>query len=102
MVRTSLFLLFAVAGSAADACPSFGFETTYLSDFFCGEFGEITGPTTRDMDLGGDGAAPSSASPRPMPGWMDLPIVEEAWRVDPAATLELIERIRAAGGRALN
>lgn len=103
MLRVSTCVVFlTLSGTAAvQACPSFGFETDYLSDFFCRQLDGIAGPTTRTMGAGDPPAAPLGVE-RPTPEWLDLPAVSEAWRVDPAATLELIERIRAAGGRAQN
>lgn len=110
MVRPILILLMLMAmAHGAQACPRFGLETAYLSEFFCREFDALAGqpapapsdePVTRTIEPHqGDG-------PGPLPGlgpdWMALPTVSEAWRVDPAATLQLIERIRAAGGRPMN
>ncbi len=98
MVRLATSIVFLATASAAQACPSFGLETEYLSEFFCRELGDLAGPTTRNM-----GTATSRADdPQPAPDWMELPVISEAWRVDPAATLELIERIRAAGGGPIN
>ena len=87
--------------STAQACPSFGLSSPYLSDFFCDQLGDIAGPKTRTI---GDAVAPKSpenALTRPYPEWLDLPVVQDAWRSDPAKTLKLIERIRDAGGRPL-
>lgn len=90
-------ILTGVAGAAtADTCPSFGFEAPYLSEFFCKQLGDVAGPTTRTID-GGDPAATRWAD-GPGAEWLELPIVQEAWRSDPAKTLRLIERIREAGG----
>lgn len=101
MARILSILMFTVSAGAAQACPSFGLNSPYLSDFFCDQLGEIAGPTTRTI---GDGDAPSNAEDgltRPYPEWLDLPVVQDAWRSDPAKTLKLIERIRDAGGRPL-
>jgi len=97
MARVTTAFLFLASTAGAQACPSFGLETAYLSEFFCREFGEVSGPATRNMGTGSGEQAENAP-----PEWIDLPVVSEAWRVDPAATLELIERIRAAGGRPIN
>lgn len=91
------------AVGAAEACPSFGLTSPYLSEYFCGQLDDIAAPRTRAVT----GADNSSGSPgdtvltQPDPEWMYLPLVQEAWRSDPAKTLKLIERIREAGGRPL-
>lgn len=91
-----------VTAGTAGACPSFGFDAPYLSDFFCSQLDEIAGPTTRAIH---QGSSPSregqSDLTHPEPEWMTLPVIQEAWRSDPAKTLKLIERIRDAGGRPL-
>ena len=102
MVRLIPSIVLIVTAGTAGACPSFGFDTPYLSDFFCGQLDEIAGPTTRAID---QGSSPSREGQddltHPEPEWMTLPVIQEAWRSDPAKTLKLIERIRDAGGRPL-
>ena len=100
------FVVLGFSASAAGACPDFGLSSEYLSQYFCAELGEISGLPTRSADLDGystsapgDVGAGSDALAPPTPEWLDLPVVQEAWRSDPAQTLRLIERIRAAGGR---
>ena len=106
MVRPILVLAMLMAmAHGAQACPRFGLQTEYLSEFFCRELDALS--TTQDAPRIRT-ITPDSpnveASPDPAlgPDWMALPAVSEAWRGDPAATLELIERIRAAGGRPVN
>ena len=98
-VRLAQIVIVAGAAGAASAetCPSFGFDAPYLSQFFCNQLGDVAGPTTRTMGSGE--AASTDGVGVPDAAWMDLPIVQEAWRSDPAKTLKLIERIREAGGQ---
>ena len=101
MVRIFPVLVFVVSAGTAEACPSFGLTTPYLSDFFCSQLGDIAGPKTRAVDTPGSPSREVGDSDltQPAPDWMKLPTVQEAWRSDPAKTLKLIERIRDAGGR---
>ena len=97
MVRFIPTLVLAVAGGSAEACPSFGFESSHLSQYFCSQIETFADPATRSMaglDPHGD-----EALTRPGPEWMALPEIRRAWRSDPAKTLRLIQRIRDAGGR---
>ena len=101
MVRFFPVLVFVASVGAAEACPSFGLTTAYLSDFFCSQLGDIAGPKTRAVDSFDSPSreAGDSDLTHPAPDWMKLPTIQEAWRSDPAKTLKLIERIRDAGGR---
>ncbi len=101
MWRLAFGLMFAGTSLAAEPCPSFGFDSAYLSDFFCRELGEVHIPRTRTIDGGEAGGADDTDLTQPTPDWLALPVVREAWRSDPAKTLRLIERIRDAGGRPL-
>lgn len=104
MVRYVPCLVFLVSAGMAEACPSFGFKTDYLSDFFCRQLDEVAGPKTRAFD---DNKSLESELgeiilTHPEAEWLKLPVIQDAWRSDPAKTLRLIERIRDAGGRPLN
>lgn len=96
-------LIFVSTVSAAEACPSFGLTSPYLSDYFCDQLDDIAGPKTRAVTGTGDPSVShgDTVLTQPEPEWMRLPLVQEAWRSDPAKTLRLIERIREAGGRPL-
>lgn len=95
----ALAIAMTATGASADDCPSFGLEPGYLTDFFCNALTDLQTPRTRAVgDRAGIGTGPDAEI---APDWLDLPLVDEAWRSDPAKTLLLIERIRAAGGRPL-
>lgn len=89
--------------STAEACPSFGLTSPYLSEYFCVQLDDITAPKTRGMTRNDDPSRShgDTVLTHPTSDWMQLPLVQEAWRSDPAKTLKLIERIREAGGRPL-
>ena len=85
-----------VAGSSAVAadCPDLGIGNEYLSQFFCEQLSDLAGPVTRTIR--GDSDKTFEGAP---PDWVQVPLIRDAWRSDPAKTLELIKRIRDAGGR---
>ncbi len=103
MVRYLPGLVVLVSASMAEACPSFGFDTPYLSEYFCSQLDEVTGPVTRSVETeASDARKPDEVFlTHPQAKWLELPVIQEAWRSDPAKTLRLIERIRDAGGRPL-
>ena len=88
-----LLALPAVADEATDTdCPGFGLASDYLVAVFCAELAGIPQTTWRGVE--GD----HSDTVRPADDWLALPLIDAAWRSDPAKTLALIARIRAAGG----
>lgn len=101
MVKVISSIVLLAAASGADACPSFGFTSPHLAQFFCQQFGDLSKPVTRDIGDEDSGTPDGTGLTQPAPDWMALPSVERAWRSDPAKTLLLIERLRAAGGRPL-
>ncbi len=96
----SFSVILAVSASPvlADDCPGFGFKADYLDTHFCDQFDAIAGPVTRGLGMDETVSAPDGMAPE----WWELEVVREAHRVDPAKTLDLIARIRAAGGEPLN
>jgi len=76
------------AAEGAETCSDFGLEDADLVRSFCEELRSITGGGTRNM-FGG---------PDEPPDWIELDALRDAYRVDPQKTLELIARIRNAGG----
>ncbi|MEM7753224.1 MAG: hypothetical protein AAF230_07405, partial [Pseudomonadota bacterium] len=94
-------LIFVLTVGVAEACPSFGFNSPHLSQFFCQQLDEFSVPPTRSMH--GEASNPGVVDDLTQPGaeWLSLPEVDRAWRSDPAKTLKLIKRIRDAGGRPL-
>lgn len=70
-------------------------ESDYLTTYFCSELAEIAGPGTKlrsmtdETDQSDDGLDPMFAQ---------IFSIQEAYRTDPRKTLELIERIKNAGG----
>lgn len=94
ILSLALVLATAAGSAGADDCPQLGLESGYLTAYFCGQFARIVADgTTRTID-------PEQQNPPEGPGydWAEIELLREAWRVDPKKTLELIQRIRTAGG----
>lgn len=94
---TCAAVLMAASPVAAEDCPGFGFESAYLDSLFCEQLRDVAGPTTRAMPT--PDKVPDTGETGVEPEWLELPLVRDAWRSDPAKTLLLIQRIRDAGGR---
>lgn len=87
--------LWPLAAPAAE-CPDLGVANAYLAQMFCDQLNGIvaTEPATRGVTDGND-QEPEAAE---MPPWAGFPLLKDAYRADPQATLELIARIKNAGG----
>ena len=79
-------------------CPDLGLDSAFLSDHFCAQLqaivpqeGAATG-TTRSITQEGNPDLPQGED------WASFPMFQDAYRADPRKTLELIERIKGAGG----
>ena len=87
--------LVALAGPvAADGhCPDFGFSSAYLNDFFCSQLDELSQgePTVPTRNV----VVPDDAEQQFID---EFQIVQEAFQADPRSTLDLLNRIRSAGG----
>ena len=82
------------APASADDCAIPGLSNGYLTTYFCGMFDAIVAEgRSRTID-------PDDPEWPEGPGteWLEIELLREAYRVDPRKTLELIERIRTAGG----
>ena len=87
----------AVAGAEVDEeCPDFGIESEYLQQFFCDQLNGILAQTGKDRSSWPSGEEPPEEET--LPPWRQIKGLDEAYNRDPRKTLELIERIKAAGG----
>jgi len=98
MHRAALFLLLFTAGSGASAgdpaedCKELGVPNAYLAQMFCTELRALLPPgASRGLDET-DPALPDGAD------WSGIGLLRDAYRADPRKTLELIRRIKDAGG----
>lgn len=96
-------LLVLAAGGAAVAqetgdspdCAALGLANAYLTEHFCAQLqalGDGLGQT-RSITQEGNPDADS-----PVSEWDQIGLIQDAYRADPRKTLELIERIKGAGG----
>ncbi|MEM8631797.1 MAG: hypothetical protein AAGF74_11205 [Pseudomonadota bacterium] len=82
----------ASAQDALDGCEALGLTNAYTQAYFCAELDKIT---EADTPTRGIGDAEDETLP---PGLSDVDVIRDAYRADPRKTLELIKRIRNAGG----
>ncbi len=97
MFRTLFITLTLSAASAATAqeCEGLGLKSTYLTQQFCAQILDlIPSDTTRSMK---DDPTPKPGAPK-LPDWADIQVLQDAYRADPRKTLDLIKRIKSAGG----
>ena len=85
----------AVVHAQTQGCDAIGISNSYLNNQFC----------SRLKALADNRAVPPTRSPMPLDPETkklveDVDIFREAYEVDPAKALELIKRIREAGGLA--
>ncbi|WP_347313420.1 hypothetical protein [Defluviimonas sp. SAOS-178_SWC] len=89
-------LLAAPGGAGAEECAELGLRSGYLSALFCAELDALVQGGVTARGVGDDSAAGPDAPG--LPDWPDIAILQDAYRADPRKTLELIRRIKDAGG----
>jgi len=97
MKKTLAILAVLASASAvqADECAGLGLENAYLQEHFCAQLKSLSQPGGVTRSMGNSGETSTSD---PEADWAGIGILREAYRADPRKTLELIERIRNAGG----
>lgn len=75
-------------------CPDLGLQSDFLAAYYCDQFERIV------LDGETRTIGPDQPELPDGPGfeWLQSDLLQEAWRVDPKKTLDLIDRIRTAGG----
>ncbi len=94
MTAATLVLACHATLASAQDCPELGLENEFLTDHFCAQLQAIapgTG-TTRSITQEGNPDLPDGQD------WAEFPLIQDAFRADPRKTLELIARIKGAGG----
>ncbi len=96
MYFTTAFCVACASGASAQdlECPDLGVENEFLASHFCAQLQALvpgTG-TTRSITQEGNPDLPDGQE------WADFPLIQDAYRADPRKTLDLIERIKGAGG----
>ena len=100
MYRVLMTTALVATGSAAQAddCAALGLSDPGISELFCAELkalgaGAGTARGIARSETGGD--------ERPaLDEWSDVVLIQDAYRQDPRKTLDLIRRIKDAGGLA--
>lgn len=101
MIRTPLIALalFAAtpvaAGPGPADCAALGLENEYLAQLFCSELEALAGLSAPTRSITQDGNPDADS---PVSEWDAIGLIQDAYRADPRKTLELIERIKGAGG----
>lgn len=97
MRRIATVLLLSVPATQvqADDCAALGLRSAFLTRYFCDALEGVAkepGPG-RGLRSGTDGHGAED-----LPPWADTELIRDAYRADPRKTLELIKRIKGAGG----
>lgn len=96
--------LIALMGSSlpasSETCEGLRLASSYLTQHFCKQLNDIrkNGQPTRGVTNGNEIVSTGPA----LPDWPDVTILQDAYRADPRKTLELIRRIKDAGGLTTN
>jgi hypothetical protein len=81
-------------GARADDCAALGIPDPAAAEALCAELRNLASEGSTPRRLGG-----SSDSRDPvLDDWPEADLVQDAYRADPRKTLELIRRIKDAGG----
>lgn len=96
MRRVLTACVMAVAASSAVAaeeseCTQLGLTDAFLVDFYCDRLELLAEDDGTTRGFGTDVELPDEP-------WAELEIIQDAFRADPGKTLELIARIKGAGG----
>lgn len=83
----------ATAASASD-CAELDLTSEGLTQYFCDALKDIGDAPERTRSAGSGGQSEAD----PLPDWAEVEIIKEAYRADPRKTLDLIKRIKNAGG----
>lgn len=84
-------------GAQAEECGRLGLESAYLARYFCDLLTDIAKDPGPGRGVLGE---PDGAGAPGLPRWADIELIQDAYRADPRKTLELIKRIKGAGGLA--
>lgn len=89
-----VFLGLTATAAHAEDCAELDLESTHLTQYFCDALKDVgkAPATTRSAGIGNQSDA------EPLPEWAEVKIIQDAYRADPRKTLDLIKRIKNAGG----
>ncbi|MEM9581667.1 MAG: hypothetical protein AAGA08_00975 [Pseudomonadota bacterium] len=94
--RLAVVLVLSSAGAVhAQSCEELGLKSAFLTNHFCTQLQELA-PSDATRSVTGSIDAPSGVPD--LPNWAEVEVIQDAYRADPRKTLELIKRIKSAGG----
>lgn len=98
MHRTLIISASLLAGAVhAEDCSELKLSNDYLTEHFCNQLKSLGQPASQSRNILGDEAARDAVV---LPEWAEIGLIQDAYRADPRKTLELIKRIKSAGGLA--
>lgn len=97
MFRAFAITLIISSASAANAqdCDGLGLKNAYLAEHFCSQLQDLIPP---GKTRGTGGLSDPKLGEPVLPQWAKIEVLQDAYRADPRKTLELIKRIKSAGG----
>ncbi len=95
-IALAVIVLATASGDVDDGCGELGLESAALAEEFCEELREIARPPGNTRTL--DWTDPDGGETGELTGPTGITVIDRAYRTDPRKTLELIQRIKSAGG----
>lgn len=96
ITATTLLLATTHVASANSDCIELGLPSDFLTKFYCKELQAIIDENGGTRSYGETTSSPND--PIADGPWANIKSLKEAYRADPSKTLELIKRIKSAGG----
>ncbi len=96
VTATSLLLACSHAATANEDCAELGLPSDFLTKFYCKELHAIIEENGGTRGYGETTSSPTDPVESGPLG--NIKALKEAYRADPSKTLELIKRIKSAGG----
>lgn len=90
----SAALLAAAGGAWADDCDALGIPDPAQAESLCAELRDLGAERATSRSLSADDAGDDPV----LEEWREIGLIQDAFRADPRKTLELIRRIKDAGG----
>jgi hypothetical protein len=89
-----VFLGMTATAANAEDCADLDLTSVHLTQYFCDALKDVGSAPGTTRSAGIDGQVDAE----PLPEWAEVEVIKEAYRADPRKTLDLIKRIKNAGG----
>ena len=94
--RMAVFLVLSSASAGyAQGCEELGLKSDFMTNHFCEQLQELAPADATRSVTGNVEKQPGTPA---LPEWAEIEVIQDAYRADPRKTLELIKRIKSAGG----